>query len=280
MHCIVRKLLLPGAPCESPAAAAAAAAARRRKWRRRRRRRTEAPAIERAVTKPGNVQEELDKSSQPDPMAMNNAAWCLFNGHTTGSVPRRTALFVPRPATDAPPELTFFRARHRLGQPLIARRGYRKEPEEGARALEGRRQPRSPPRRAAPRLLAGCASAHLTRPPRGRTAGNAGAAYNLGYCYTFGIGSVKQDDQIASDFFAKCAHALSTSQRTDIPWGDHTSVSNVRAAPRGSRAADAPGAPQVPSRADGGAPEVHGEPARPHRQGLAWSAGASGGGGD
>jgi hypothetical protein len=32
--------------------------------------------------------------------------------------------------------------------------------------------------------------------------GNAGASYNLGYCYTFGV-VVKQDDQIASDWFAK-----------------------------------------------------------------------------
>jgi hypothetical protein len=32
--------------------------------------------------------------------------------------------------------------------------------------------------------------------------GNAGACYNLAYCYTFGV-VVKQDDQISSDFFAK-----------------------------------------------------------------------------
>ena len=32
--------------------------------------------------------------------------------------------------------------------------------------------------------------------------GNAGSCYNLGYCYMFGL-SVKQDDQIASDWFAK-----------------------------------------------------------------------------
>ncbi len=32
--------------------------------------------------------------------------------------------------------------------------------------------------------------------------GNAGACYNLAYCYMFGI-SVKQDDQISSDWFAK-----------------------------------------------------------------------------
>uniref|UniRef100_A0A7S0V0P9 Sel1 repeat family protein n=1 Tax=Hemiselmis tepida TaxID=464990 RepID=A0A7S0V0P9_9CRYP len=32
--------------------------------------------------------------------------------------------------------------------------------------------------------------------------GNAGASYNLAYCYMFGI-VVKQDDQMCSDFFAK-----------------------------------------------------------------------------
>ncbi len=42
-------------------------------------------------------------------------------------------------------------------------------------------------------------------------AGNAGAAYNLGYCYTFGV-VVKQDDQIASDWFAKF-HRARTAER-------------------------------------------------------------------
>mmetsp|Transcript_17842 Transcript_17842/g.43111 ORF Transcript_17842/g.43111 Transcript_17842/m.43111 type:complete len:148 (+) Transcript_17842:70-513(+) len=79
------------------------------------------------------AQEELDKSSEPDPMAMNNAAWCLFNGHTTGKNNKK-ALQLWRDASNQ---------------------------------------------------------------------GNAGAAYNLGYLYTFGIGGVKQDDQIASDYFAK-----------------------------------------------------------------------------
>eukprot|EP00960_Hanusia_phi_P037727 753088-Hanusia_phi.AAC.4 len=41
--------------------------------------------------------------------------------------------------------------------------------------------------------------------------GNAGACYNLGYCYTFGI-VVKQDDQISSDFFAKYHRCRNTER--------------------------------------------------------------------
>ncbi len=41
--------------------------------------------------------------------------------------------------------------------------------------------------------------------------GNAGSSYNLGYCYSFGI-VVKQDDQIASDWFAKYHRGRNTER--------------------------------------------------------------------
>jgi len=43
---------------------------------------------------------------------------------------------------------------------------------------------------------------------------NAVASYNLGYCYTFGV-IVKQDDQIASDWFAKF-HRARTAERLNF----------------------------------------------------------------